>query len=96
VTVYYLVTDLWFDPVAGQNDPIRGQMVGFAQVKADGSITRKSSTTLRGLASQQYAYADLDYIALAKAKAAAVAEGDSVVSIRKAHEIRRRPKIAGL
>jgi hypothetical protein len=56
---------------------------------------RKSSTTIRGLASQQYVYADIDYIALCKARGDAMQTGE-VVGIGAGVNIRKRPKIAGL
>jgi hypothetical protein len=61
---YAVVTDMWVDPVAGQDDKLKGSMVGYAHVKSDGSIGHKTSTTIRGLASQRYQYADIDYISL--------------------------------
>ncbi len=97
IPAYYVVTDIWFDPVAGQDDETAGRMVGFAQVKADGTLWRKRSTTIRGLASQQYDYADTDYVGLAQARATAMGAPDgTVVGIGYAQAIRKRPKIAGL
>ena len=92
--VYYLVTDRWFDPVKGEDDPIKGQMVGLAQIDARGIPGSKSATTVRGLASQQYEYADIDYIALCFARVHAM-KGETVVGIGRAAAIRRRPKIQG-
>jgi hypothetical protein len=93
---YIIVTDLWFDPVAGQEDPVAGQMVGYSQITMSGDVRpRKSSTTIRGLASQQYVYADIDYIALCKARGDAMQTGE-VVGIGAGTNIRKRPKIAGL
>jgi hypothetical protein len=51
---YYVVTDRWFDPVAGQNDPISGQMVAVVMAGRN----RKESHTLRGLASNGFYYSD--------------------------------------
>jgi hypothetical protein len=97
IATYYVVTDIWFDPVAGQDNEAAGTMVGFAQVKSDGTLSRKRSTPIRGLASQQYDYADKDYVGLATARAAAMKEPDgAVVGIGYARTIRQRPKIAGL
>lgn len=81
--IYYVVTDLWFDPVAGQNDPLKGAMVGYAQIRGDGELTRKSATTLRGLASQGFEYADMDYIAMCKARLPALKDGTIVAFNRK-------------
>lgn len=48
---YYVVTDLWDDPVEGQSDPLKGKMVGYAQIDDRGEVSnRKSKTTIRGLA----------------------------------------------
>lgn len=94
IPVYYIVTDLWFDPVAGQRDATAGQMVGYAQVRDDGSIWTKSKTTIRGLASQQFDYADQDFIAMCKARTEALSDGD-IVPISMARVIRRRPKQPG-
>jgi len=97
IPIYYVVTDRWFDPVEGQRDPIKGEMVGYAQIKEDGSHSTKSATTVRGLASQQFDFADVDYIALATTRAAEHAKDDSnVVGIGLAKVIRSRPKISGL
>jgi hypothetical protein len=93
--IYYVVTDLWFDPVEGQKDPLKGSMVGFAHIKSDGTYDRKSSTTVRGLASQQYDFADVDYIALCTARNEAFRTGE-VIGIGHAKTIRARPKISGL
>lgn len=95
IPTYFVVTDLWYDPVEGQDDPLRGRMVGYAQIGQDGRIGRKQSTTIRGLASQQFVYADIDYAALVATKNAAMAESDGVVPINLAHAIRRRPKLPG-
>ena len=93
--IYSVVTDIWFDPVAGQLDPIKGKMIGFAHINSDGSISaRKSSTPVRGLASQGYEYAAIDYIALCHSRKAAMDEG-AVVGIGFAQTIRARPKISG-
>lgn len=93
-SIYYLVTDLWFDPVLGQEDELKGSMVGYAQIKLDGSAGRKSSTTIRGLASQQFDYADIDYIALCEARKGELESG-KVVEIGRGKVIRKRPKNPG-
>jgi len=94
-TWYYLVTDLWFDPVAGQEDETAGRMVGIAHIdpRTGEPRSRKEATTLRGLASQGYRYSDLDFMTLRKTTIAAAIEG-KVVGIGRGHVIRRRPKIA--
>lgn len=93
--IHYLVTDTWFDPVAGQDDETAGRMVAIQRIGNDGEIAgRKFAHTVRGLASQQYRYADLDYIAMCKARLAAHTEG-KVVGIGKGSVIRRRPKLPG-
>jgi hypothetical protein len=93
---YFVVTDLWFDPVEGQDDPVKGRMVGFMRIGTDGEpVHRKSSTTIRGLASQEYHYADIDYINHCQVRSEAVNSG-SVIGITSGKQIRSRPKIAGL
>jgi hypothetical protein len=94
VVWYYLVTDLWFDPVAGQEDETAGRMVGIQHIdwrsgEADG---RKQPHTLRGLASQGFHYADIDFMAQLKAANQGMAEG-KVIRIGQGHLIRRRPKV---
>lgn len=91
--VYYLVTDRWFDPVRGQDDPVKGQMVGLASITSSGVPGSKISTTVRGLASQQYEYADIDYIGHCFSRADAL--GDVVVGIGYGKVIRARPKQPG-
>ena len=92
-TWYYIVTDLWFDPVAGQDNHVAGEMVAIAQVKPNGEIrSRKESHTKRGLASQGFHYADRDFITEGKTVVAAMKEG-KVVGIGRGEIIRRRPKL---
>jgi hypothetical protein len=74
-TVYYIVTDLWFDPVKGQEDAVAGQMVGYSQIANNGVLTHKSATTVRGLASQQFQVADIDYLGMCLARAEAYKDG---------------------
>ena len=94
-TWYYIVTDLWFDPVAGQDNHVAGEKVAIARIKADGSIhTGKEPHTKRGLASAGFHYADRDYIAERKTVRAAIEEG-KVVGIGMGQIIRRRPKLPG-
>ena len=95
-TIYYLVTDLWFDPVRGYDDAVKGLMVGFQQIGLDGiPWNSKSSTPIRGLASQQYAYADINYIEMCFTRSRAMQDGAVVVGIGQAKKIRARPKIPG-
>jgi hypothetical protein len=82
-TRYFLVTDLWFDPVAGQTNHVAGEMVAIAQIRSDGSIAdRKEPHTKRGLASQGFHPADRDYIDFTKKRL----EAENVVGIgRRRH-----------
>lgn len=92
---YYLVTDLWIDPVSGQDDPVAGQMAAIVRIDEDGyPHGRKWPHTLRGLASQGFHYADRDYIAFCRQREAAT-EAGSVVGIGLGQVIRRRPKTPG-
>lgn len=94
--LYYVVTDIWFDPVAGQTDPVKGEMIGLAQVKEDGSISgRKIGYPVRGLAPQGFHYADVDYIAQGKARQEGLADG-KVIGIRFGAHLKNRPKLPGL
>lgn len=65
-TSYFIVTDRWFDPVKGDVDPIKGEMVGYSRISPKGTLCRKEATTVRGLATQQFEYADQDFLAMAK------------------------------
>ena len=94
-TAYFIVTDRWFDPVRGQDDPIAGQMVGYAQINARGGVsTHKSSMPIRGFASQRFEYADRDYIVWCKSRLEGMETG-AVVGIGHGKVIRKRPKIPG-
>lgn len=94
-TWYYIVTDMWFDPVAGQRDPVKGQMIGIQRLDEKGEpISRKVSHPIRGLASNRFHYADRDYIAFCKTRIDAMNDG-AVVGIGMAGVIRRRPKVPG-
>lgn len=76
---YFIVTDLWFDPVAGEENETAGRMVAYRAIGEDGEpCGRKRGTTLRGLASQQFQYADIDYIAHCKARAEVMGKGKVV------------------
>lgn len=56
---FYVVTDLWFDPVAGQFDNEAGNMVAVRRIEPF-PTDRKDPHSRRGLASQgfRYRYAD--------------------------------------
>lgn len=57
----YLVTDSWFNPVAGQDDPISGTMVAVALFQEkDGVVGRKWAYPIRGLASAGFHYEGVD------------------------------------
>lgn len=89
---YYIVTDLWFDPVAGQDNHVAGEMVAIARIDSGGTVLpRKEPHTKRGLASQGFHYADRDFITFAKQ----TREAENIVGIGFAQVIRRRPKIPG-
>lgn len=89
-TWYYIVTDLWFDPVAGQDNRVAGEKVAIARIQPDGQIyPRKEPHTKRGLASQGFHYADHDFIAFVKQRQ----EAENVVGIGFGRVIRRRPKL---
>jgi hypothetical protein len=93
-TWYYVVCDVWFDPVAGQKDEIAGQMVALQRISPrTGDIEpHKYGHTKRGLASQGYHYADMDYQEHIKASLRGVADG-AVVDIGYGQVIRKRPKM---
>jgi len=92
---YFVVTDLWFDPVAGQRDEVSGHMVAIRVIRHDGEVHgSKRPHTRRGLASQQYHYAGIDYIAQCKALVASIDNG-VVVGIGRGKLIRGRPKMPG-
>jgi hypothetical protein len=57
---FAVVTDRWFDPCAGEDDRLKGEMVAVKQVNAQGLPGGKRPHTLRGLASQGYRYATPD------------------------------------
>ena len=93
---YYVVTDLWFDPVAGQRDETAGRMVAIRSIDSRTGEPRshKERHTVRGLALQGFVYSEIDFPALMKARNEAAAQG-VVIGIGQAHIIRRRPKIKG-
>jgi len=92
----YIVSDLWFDPVAGQGDETAGRMVALQQIKDSGAIClSKQRYTIRGLAAQGFQYAGKDIISERKMRSSAMIEG-SVVGIGRGKIIRARPKLPGL
>lgn len=91
---YVQVTDLWFDPVAGQDNEWRGQMVGVAAININGALSKKQSYSRHALAAVGYHRAEIDYRGMCVARAQAARDG-AVVSIRHAHKIRSRPKLPG-
>ena len=95
-TSYWLVTDTWFDPVKGQDNPQKGDMVAVQQISRNTGEVRyqKVAHTIRGLASNGYSWADRDWIEFYKSRLAAYHEG-KVVGIGQAKKIRARPKIPG-
>ena len=54
---FHLVLFRWFDPVAGQGDPVSGEMVGVVPITTMGQQPRATGHTLRGLAQQGFHYA---------------------------------------
>lgn len=91
---YYVVTDTWFDPVAGQLNEYCGQMVGVARIDArTGEVQpHKRAHTRMGLASNGFRYADIDFIAAVTARNQGLADG-SVIGIGVGRIIRARPKL---
>jgi len=80
---YYLVTDVWFDPVKGQRDPAAGEMVAVQRIAPTGKPHgSKWPHSKRGLASQGYDYLGFDYMAQRKAITTGEKAG-VVVSIRR-------------
>jgi hypothetical protein len=91
---YWVVTDLWFDPVKGEKHEVAGQMVAIRHLdpRTGEPIFGKQAHTLRGLASQGFHYADVDFPALVRARNEGVRQG-AVIGIGMGNVIRRRPKI---
>jgi hypothetical protein len=52
-----ICTDRWFDPVLGEDDPLKGELAAVVPITGNGRATGKRSHTLRGLAMQGYSYA---------------------------------------
>jgi hypothetical protein len=96
IPIFWIVTDLWFDPVAGQHTRASGMMAAVQRINDDGELFgSKRSHTLRGLASQGFTFARKDIVAERRLRAVALKNG-SVVGIGQAYAIRRRPKTPGL
>ncbi len=91
---YAIVTDLWFDPVKGEEDPIAGQMVAIRHLRQGRPIMSKRPHTIRGLASNGWQYADRDEIAHWEAVREAH-EAGKVIGIGVGKVYRKRPQIPG-
>lgn len=89
---YSIVTDLWFDPVKGEEDRQKGDMVAIATITR-GRTFGKQAHTLRGLASNGWKYFGGDPFDLHDTLVEAV-KSERVVGIGQAHIIRKRPKIS--
>lgn len=92
---FYVVTDLWLDPVKGQDNEWSGQMVGYQRIGTNGEVVgKKLSNSRHGLASLGFHKAEIDYIGQRLATVEAAAAGN-VVGIGFGQVIRRRPKMSG-
>jgi len=89
---YAVVTDIWFDPVAGQDDPIKGEMIAIQVLRQGLPLGGKRAHTVRGLASNQWQYADRDEIAHWEAVRAGVDAGD-VVGIGRGKRGRKEQRL---
>lgn len=92
-SLFYVVTDLWFDPVKGQSNEYSGQMVAIQRIGPDGQhLGKKEGFSRHALSTQGFFPASIDYIGLCRGRVAAAASG-SVVGIsearRKRHLLRR-------
>lgn len=100
VLVHSLVTDQWFDPVAGEADEEKGRLFAVAPLVGvrDGepAFGRKTAHTRIGLARNGYAYSRVsDPAAEMIARQAGIADGH-VAEIWRERKLReRRPKIPG-
>ena len=86
---FYLVTDHWFDPVAGEEDAEKGMLFAVARLRGldretgEPRFEAKVSHTRFGLASQGYHYSSVpDPLGVLRATFDAVQSGE-VVSIGK-------------
>lgn len=93
-TYHAIVTDLWLDPVAGEENPWRGQMVAIASIGPDGRLSKKRGMSRHALACDGWHKTDIDYRAMCVARVAAMKAGD-VVGIGAGRRIRARPKLPG-
>lgn len=92
-TWYYLVTDLWFDPVRGHDNRESGEMVAIQRIRETGEPWGgKQGHSIRGLASNGFQYADMDYVQFCRDRIESMIDG-AVVGIGLGHKIRRRPKL---
>jgi len=96
---FFLVTDLWFDPVRGQYRHASGEMVAIQRIGWDGSPRGpKYAHTIRGLAQAGYQIAEMDFQTLALLRVEAMREG-TVIGISAGHRLRKqraglpRPKL---
>lgn len=88
----YLVTDAWFDPVEGQEEPAKGELFAVQHLRGvliDGTPMwgRKYAHTRRGLASNGFHYAE-DPLPGLRARMAGWKDG-TVVPIHEARMRRR-------
>lgn len=96
---FYQVTHIWFDPVAGfraegEPDQEAGIMVAIQRINSMGiPYGRPDKHTRRGLASQKYHYAKIDYIGMCKARLEGLNAG-SVVGIGAAKRIKKHPSLS--
>lgn len=95
MVTYWIVTDRWTDPVAGQHNASKGDMVAVQRIDHAGKpISRKWAHTVRGLASQQYKPADRDWIEFCASRSEEMATG-AIVGIGRGATLRQRPKMPG-
>lgn len=91
---YALVTDLWFDPVRGEENPQHGEMVAITPIMYGKPFRGKAAHSIRGLAANGYLYADRDPVAEYEAVVEAAQDG-KVVGIGMGRLFRMRPKTPG-
>jgi len=88
--LHYLVTDLWYDPVRGQQRRSSGEMVAIQTIWWDGTLRgSKYAHTIRGLAQAGLQFADTDFQGNAQALTEALHDG-SVISLGAARR-RKHP-----
>lgn len=81
---FAICEDRWFDPVAGQDDPVKGEMASVRPLSATGRSPYKQGHTLRGLASQGFNYATPEQAALVLAF---FADRDALIAAWRAGQI---------